>query len=192
MKTISSLILAILLTGCATPYGPRGIAGGYSHTQIQNDILTVQVNGNAYINKNLTEYYALVRAAELTIQKDRNYFRILAGDTDINTTHIYTPGQTYVNSNTYGNANTSGYAYPVGDTVYGSSSTAYSANTYTSAYSTPGYSSTQEKPTVTMTIQTLTSQHSPCLDARQVITGALAKGLKLEPATIAKYGTTTQ
>ena len=42
-----------------------------------------------------------------------------------------------------------------------------------------------QKPTVTMTLQTLPRRVDPCLDARQVLQGAIQKGLKLEPAALA-------
>ena len=42
-----------------------------------------------------------------------------------------------------------------------------------------------QKPTVTMTVQTLPRRVDPCLDARQVLQGAIQKGLKLEPAALA-------
>jgi hypothetical protein len=42
-----------------------------------------------------------------------------------------------------------------------------------------------QKPTVTMTVQTLPGRVDPCLDARQVLQGAIQKGLKLEPAALA-------
>jgi hypothetical protein len=42
-----------------------------------------------------------------------------------------------------------------------------------------------QKPTVTMTVKTLPGRVDPCLDARQVLQGAIQKGLKLEPAALA-------
>jgi len=47
------------------------------------------------------------------------------------------------------------------------------------------FPTTMQKPTVTMTGQTLPRRVDPCLDARQVLQGAIQKGLKLEPAASA-------
>ncbi len=37
---------------------------------IQNDVFRILVDGNAYIHKSQIEYYALVRAAELTVKQE--------------------------------------------------------------------------------------------------------------------------
>jgi len=185
MKYFLILAATALLSGCATGYGPRNISGGYSHTRIQNDVFTVLFDGNAYAHKSVIEYYALVRAAELTAQQGRQYMRIVGGDTDIKTSQIYMPGQTFVNTNTYGNYSGNAWATRYGNqaNVWGTGN--YSGNTYTTMSSTPGYATTLQKPIVTLTVLTLPRRIDPCLDARQVLQGALEKRLKLQPATIA-------
>ena len=65
MKTLNPLafLAFVMLSGCATEYGPRQFAGGYSEVHIQNVVFRILVDGNAYIHKSQIEYYALVRAA---------------------------------------------------------------------------------------------------------------------------------
>ena len=41
------------------------------------------------------EYFALVRAAELTVPNGRDYFRVLGGDADVRTINVLIPGQTF-------------------------------------------------------------------------------------------------
>ena len=120
MKTLKPLVFLafVMLSGCATEYGPRQFAGGYSEVHIQNDVFRILVDGNAYIHKSQIEYYALVRAAELTAKQGRNYFRVIGANTDINTTNVFVPGQTFANSNTYGTGYSRATAYPVGRNVY--------------------------------------------------------------------------
>ena len=95
MKTLKPLafLAFVMLSGCATEYGPRQFAGGYSEVHIQNDVFRISVDGNAYIHKSQIEYYALVRAAELTVKQGRNYFRVIGANTDINSTNVFVPGQ---------------------------------------------------------------------------------------------------
>jgi hypothetical protein len=188
MKTLSALTLfaSVILSGCATPYGPHQIAGGYSDVRIQNDAFRIVFDGNGFIHKSAVDYYALVRAAEITVQNGRDYFRILGGNTDIRTINVFIPGQTFANSNTYGTGFGSATAYPIGRTVYANAYGAYNANTFTTVASTPSYSTAIQKPIVTLDIQTLPRRSDPCLDARQVLQGAIEKKLKLGPATLSR------
>ena len=190
MKTLKPLafLAFVMLSGCATEYGPRQFAGGYSEVHIQNDVFRILVDGNAYIHKSQIEYYALVRAAELTVKQGRNYFRVIGANTDINSTNVFVPGQTFANSNTYGTGYSRATAYPVGRNVYANAYGTYSANTFTTVSSTPSYSTTMQKPIVTLDIQTLPRRADPCFDARQVLQGALEQKFKLEPATLALLG----
>lgn len=175
---LSSLSILLLLTGCATSYGPRGITGGYSQTRIQDDIFTIVSDGNAYTHKSKVEYHALVRAAEITIQQGRTYFAILGSDLDIKTTQMFIPGQTFVNTNSSGSA----YAQPSVN-PYMPAKVNYYGNSYSTISSTPGFASSLQKPIVTLTIQTLPKRIEPCLDARQLLSGALEKRIKLSNET---------
>jgi hypothetical protein len=190
IKALSALaaITCLTLAGCATPYGPHQLAGGYSDVRIQNDVFRIVFDGNGFIHKSAVEYYALVRAAELTVQNGRNYFRVLGGDADVRTINVLIPGQTFATSNTYGTGYGRATAYPIGRTVYASAYGAYNANTFTTVSSTPSYSTAIQKPIVTLDIQTLPSRINPCLDARQVLQGAVEKKLRVEPATLVALG----
>jgi hypothetical protein len=66
--------------------------GGYSHVRIQNDVFRIVFDGDAYVHKSAVDYCALVRAAELTVQSGRDYFRVLSADTDVNTINVFIPG----------------------------------------------------------------------------------------------------
>ena len=61
MKTIPALTLFAfaMLAGCATPYGPHQLAGGYSNVRIQNDVFRIVFDGNGFIHKSAVDYYAL-------------------------------------------------------------------------------------------------------------------------------------
>src|SRR5262245_16039243 len=185
MKPSTALaMLALSICGCATPYGPHQLAGGYSEVRIQNDMYRIVVDGNGFIHKSAVDYYALVRAAELTVQQGRNYFRVLGGDTDIKTTNVFIPGQTFATSNTFGTGHSHAAAYPIGRNVYANAYGTYNASTFATVSSTPSYSTAIQKPIVTIDVQTLPRRLDPCLDARQVLQGALEQKLKLEPATL--------
>lgn len=190
MKTLPTLKLFAfaMLVGCATPYAPHQLVVGYSHVRIQNDVFRIVFDGNAYVHKSAVDYYAVVRAAELTVQNGREYFHVLAADTDVKTTNVFIAGQTFATSNTYGTGYSRAMANPIGRTVYGSGYGAYRANTFTTVSSTPSYSTALQKPVVTLDIQRLPRRVDPCLNARQVLQGAIEKKLKLEAATLSALG----
>jgi hypothetical protein len=159
--------------------------------RIQNDVFRIVFDGNGFIHKSAVDYYALVRAAELTVQKGRDYFRVLGGDVDVRTINVFIPGQTFTTSNTYGTGYGRAIAYPIGRNVYASAYGAYNTNTFTTVSSTPSYSTAIQKPIVTLDIQALPRRVDPCLDARQVLQGAIEKKLKLEPPTLVALGQAT-
>jgi hypothetical protein len=156
--------------------------------RIQNDVFRIVFDGNAYVHKSAVDYYALVRAAELTVQNGREYFHVLAADTDVKTTNVFIAGQTFATSNTYGTgysramATQSGEPYMaavMGHTVPILSPLCHQRRVYSTAL---------QKPVVTLDIQRLPRRVDPCLNARQVLQGAIEKKLKLEAATLSALG----
>ena len=67
-KIYLSLILIFLFNSCATPYQKQGFTGGYTEYQISEDIYKVKFRGNILVDLDTTKRYALVRAAEITIE----------------------------------------------------------------------------------------------------------------------------
>ena len=78
--------LAFALAGCvsATPYQrfsfPRG---GYDTKPIQDGIYQVDFAANGVTSQSQTAYYALVRAAEVTLQGGRRYFIVQSERTEM-------------------------------------------------------------------------------------------------------------
>ena len=112
---IVSYTMLFILAGCATPYQPVGFGGGYSETQLAPDVFRVYVRGNGYTSMERAQDFALLRAAELTLQQGFKYFAIIdeSSSTDIST--YTTPGssQTTGTANVYG-----GYGTYSGTTTY--------------------------------------------------------------------------
>jgi len=75
------LAVALFLAGCATPYQPyssSNMLGGYHDAKIQDDIFSVSFQGNAAIKPEAAADYALLRAAELTLEQGCKYFAIIS------------------------------------------------------------------------------------------------------------------
>ena len=98
-----------LLSGCATSYQKVGLKGGYSETQLAPDLFRVNFNGNGYTSSERAQDFALLRAAELSLQRGVRYFALLdesssndfstyttSGSAWTNGTYMtYQPGQRY-------------------------------------------------------------------------------------------------
>lgn len=79
MKALRLIGLAAMLAGCATAYQPMGFSGGYTELQLSQDTYRVTVSGNGYTSTNRAEEIALLRAAELTLEKGFERFAVVGG-----------------------------------------------------------------------------------------------------------------
>ena len=107
-KLLSYSWLAIFLTSCATAYQPTSFSGGFTDTQLSENVWKVSVNGNAYTSKSTIGDYALLRASELTLQKGFKYFVIGSQNEDsknFNATFGTNSSTTYGNISSSGNFN---------------------------------------------------------------------------------------
>lgn len=120
------LVVAIsLLVGCSTPYQDRGFSGGYSETQLDENIFIVSFGGNKFTEMERATDFTLLRSAELAIKSGFNYF-VVVGSNKYTTESSYTTptiATTNANSNTYVTAN----AY--GNNIYGTVNTNGTATT---------------------------------------------------------------
>jgi hypothetical protein len=94
-------ILLSILSGCATPYQSQSLTGGYSETQIAPDVYRVQFAGNAYTSWERSQDFAMLRAADLTVNSGFNYFAILDETAYSSVSSITTPGQSNTSGSLY-------------------------------------------------------------------------------------------
>jgi len=101
MKVFNVLVISlVILTGCASSeveYAPASgpDSAGYTEQQISGNRYRVVFTGNDRSTVETVQNYALLRAAELTVQKDFDWFRVadrntvtLQGDTNSTTALI--------------------------------------------------------------------------------------------------------
>jgi hypothetical protein len=101
-------LLVIFITSCATAYQPTSFSGGFTDTQLSENVWKVSVNGNAYTSKSTIGDYALLRASELTLQKGFKYFVVGSQNEDskkFNATFGTNSSTTYGNISSSGNFN---------------------------------------------------------------------------------------
>lgn len=105
MKWIISLSL-IGLTACATAYKPSGFAGGFEETALAPNVYRVSFDGNGYTSSTRAEELALLRSADLTLQKGFKFFGLADSNLENSISTHTTPvtSTTTVNANAYGNS----------------------------------------------------------------------------------------
>ena len=131
----SAIVTAFcLLVGCASPYQPSGLGGGYTDMALNKDTYFVTFRGNGLTSSDVVESYVLRRSAELTLSKGYKYFVILNGGTDKSSQLIQTPATVHTES--FGNfeGNGRGNAMYYGNSV--ASNYNFSGNTRSSSYTT--------------------------------------------------------
>lgn len=76
MNKIITIIIALILIGCATPYQQKGIRGGYSDQPMGEGQFFVTVEGNGYTSKSTTIMYLNRRAMELCTQSGYRSYQL--------------------------------------------------------------------------------------------------------------------
>ncbi len=135
------VIFAAILTGCATVYQKQGFTGGFSETQLGENIFRVTFKGNAYTSRERVSDFTLLRCAELALEKEFKYFIIVDSEKYTKTGAYTTPTTSY----------TTGSAYGTGSYAYGSATTTTTGG-QTYFYSKPRSTNTivgfKEKPKI--------------------------------------------
>jgi hypothetical protein len=78
-------ILAAASTACATGYHSRGITGGYDEAQLAENVFRVSFEGNGLTSAVKAADYALLRSADVTLERGFTYFTISGNSTAMHT-----------------------------------------------------------------------------------------------------------
>jgi len=101
LRTITVLSLAAVLAGCAggpTPYQQAGDSRyGYAEQAVENDRYRVMFSGNSLTERDTVETYLLYRAAELTLERGYDHFRLVQRDTEADRRLVGTGGYDHFN-----------------------------------------------------------------------------------------------
>jgi len=103
LKTIATAFLAaIAVAGCATSYQQRGLSGGFSEMQLAENVFEVRFSGNGYTSSERASDFALLRSAELSLERGFRYFVVDDNENDrqiaINTVTTSSGANTYSTS----------------------------------------------------------------------------------------------
>jgi hypothetical protein len=88
-----TIFLALLVTGCATPYQDMGFAGGVAAYPMTAETYRIEARGNGYTSSTTVNDYVMLKAAETTKAAGGTHF-VLISDADASTTgSVVLPGQ---------------------------------------------------------------------------------------------------
>lgn len=114
MRALFILSLAAdMLSDCATTYQLKGFTGGYSETQLGENIFQVSFRGNGYTSRGRASEFSLLRSAEVALENGFRYFVIVESEKGSKVGAYTTPTT----------SQTTGSAYSSGSYAYGSATT---------------------------------------------------------------------
>jgi hypothetical protein len=93
IKIWPTLLGALLLIGCASGYQSSGQTGGYSETWSAPDSVRVIFQGNDHTTPERAQDFAMLRAAELTLQHGFGWFRVVNEENSGQKTTVTTTSQ---------------------------------------------------------------------------------------------------
>lgn len=128
MKLHTLLMAAITLGGCATAYQPQGATGGFSEAQLDENVFQVNFKGNGYTDHDRANDFALLRSAEIALEKGYKYFIIVDAQQYSQDSAYTTPTTvtTNINANNYGSAYGYGNSVNYSGNTNGTATTTYS------------------------------------------------------------------
>lgn len=109
MKILAVILCAATLGACATGYQNSGFAGGFDETALAPNIYRVKFAGNGYTSSSRAEDLALLRSADLTLQKGFRYFGLADANSSTSVSAMAMPTTTTTNAS----------AYLAGNSIYG-------------------------------------------------------------------------
>lgn len=104
MKIFAKIaVILFLLFGCATPYQPQESAYGYgySETQLAENIFSVRFIGSNTDSAPVVSDYALLRAAEVTLEHGFTHFGIVDSKNQTKISSVTVPATTVYTPNVY-------------------------------------------------------------------------------------------
>jgi hypothetical protein len=115
------IIIFFVLSGCATAYQRESLTGGYSQTQLGENIFQVSFLGNGYTSEERASDFTLLRSAEIALENGFKYFTVIDSNAKSELSTYTTPTT----------SRTTGYAQTYGNYTYGKTkTTTYGGETY--------------------------------------------------------------
>ena len=76
VRTKISVIIILIISGCSTPYQPKGLLGGYESENIFNNNYRVSFTANQHTKISAVRESLIKRCAEITVKNGFSFFMI--------------------------------------------------------------------------------------------------------------------
>lgn len=104
MKRLIVFSVFAILAACASPYQKDGLGGGYSETQLSENVFKVSFRGNGYTSSDRATDMALLRSAEVSLENGFKYFAVIDEKNSASYGSYTTPTTTNASVTVYGNS----------------------------------------------------------------------------------------
>jgi hypothetical protein len=98
------LAIAVSVAGCATAYQPKSFTGGFSETDLGPTSFKIGFSGNGFTSAERASDFALLRAADKSIEAGCNYFSIMNESEGGSTSSFTTSTATFGRHSAWGNS----------------------------------------------------------------------------------------
>ena len=92
LRKLLAALAVIAVAGCATKYGDPGLLGGVKVTPQDSGIYLVEAGGNGYTSPARVRAFALLKAAETTLENGATHFEIVKATDKTSRQQLYTSG----------------------------------------------------------------------------------------------------
>ncbi len=106
MRTLAGYLTLSIVAACATGYHSKGLTGGFSETQLDENVFQVRFNGNAYTSGERASDFTLLRSAELARGHGYGYFVIVQNKGGYSYSAYTTPTQSHTTATATTQGNT--------------------------------------------------------------------------------------
>lgn len=100
----AALTTAVLIGGCATAYQPKSFTGGFSETDLGPTSFKIGFSGNGFTSPERASDFALLRAADKSIEAGCNYFSVINEAEGGSTSSFTTSTATFGRHSIWGNS----------------------------------------------------------------------------------------
>jgi hypothetical protein len=93
------IVAALLLGACATPYQRQGLRGGFTESQLDENVFRVSFHGNGFTSHDRVADFTLLRSAELAREHGYHFFLIVQASDRTSYSTYTTPIQSTTTAN---------------------------------------------------------------------------------------------
>lgn len=100
-KILLVLAIGVFIGGCATDYQKDGFSGGFSETQMSENVWRVHFKANGFSSMERATDFCLLRSAELTLENGYKYFAIVNENSSTELKTFTSAPQAHINAYGY-------------------------------------------------------------------------------------------